>query len=67
MKIIVALKVIHNQFAEKGCSPVVIVLPNGAFVLTTYGHWIEADPPFVVSVRLKLEELCKGGNGKDNA
>ncbi len=37
--------------------PGVEVLPDGTFVLTTYGHWIEGAEPFIVSVRLKLEEL----------
>ena len=35
--------------------PGVEVLPDGTFVLTTYGHWIEGEQPFIVSVRLKLE------------
>ncbi len=37
--------------------PGVEVLPDGTFVLTTYGHWIQDESPFVVSVRLKLDEL----------
>ena len=37
--------------------PGVAILPDGTFVLTTYGHWIEGEQPFKVSVRLKLEEL----------
>lgn len=37
--------------------PGVEVLPDGTFVSTTYGHWIEGRPPFIVSVRLKLKEL----------
>ena len=37
--------------------PGVEVLPDGTFVSTTYGHWIEGQLPFVVSVRLKLKEL----------
>ncbi len=46
--------------------PGVEVLPDGTFVLTTYGHWIEGEAPFIVSVRLKLEELSEKVNGKDN-
>ena len=26
-------------------------------VLTTYGHWVQGEEPFVVSIRLKLEEI----------
>ena len=37
--------------------PGVEILPEGTFVLTTYGHWIQGKEPFIVSVRLKLEEL----------
>ena len=39
--------------------PGVEVLPDGTFVLTTYGHWTEGEAPDVVSVRLKLEELAR--------
>lgn len=37
--------------------PGVEVLRDGTFVTTTYGHWQEAQPPYVVSVRFKLAEL----------
>jgi len=37
--------------------PGVEALPDGTFVLTTYGHWTEGEPPYIVSVRLKLAEL----------
>ena len=37
--------------------PGVEVLPDGTFVATTYGHWTEGEKPYIVSVRLKLEEL----------
>ncbi len=33
------------------------VLPDGTFVTTTYGHWTQGEPPYIVSVRLKLSEL----------
>jgi hypothetical protein len=33
------------------------LLPDGTFVTTTYGHWIEGEQPFIVSVRFKLEEI----------
>ena len=31
--------------------------PDGTFVTTTYGHWTEGEPPYIVSVRFKLAEL----------
>ena len=37
--------------------PGVEVLPDGTIVSTTYGHWLEGEPPYILSVRLKLEEL----------
>ncbi|MGB8959232.1 MAG: sialidase family protein [Candidatus Aminicenantales bacterium] len=37
--------------------PGVEVLPDGTFVLTTYGHWTEGETPYIMSVRLKLDEL----------
>jgi hypothetical protein len=37
--------------------PGVEVLPDGTFVLTTYGHWTAGEPPYIVSVRLRLDEL----------
>lgn len=37
--------------------PGVEALPDGTFVCTTYGHWTEDEPPYIVSVRFKLEEF----------
>ncbi|MCC6728757.1 MAG: exo-alpha-sialidase [Chthonomonadales bacterium] len=37
--------------------PGVEVLPDGAFVVTTYGHWTQGEPPYIVSVRFALPEL----------
>jgi len=37
--------------------PGVEVLPNGTFVTTTYGHWKANESPYIVSVRVRLEEL----------
>jgi hypothetical protein len=37
--------------------PGVEILSDGTFVLTTYGHWTEGAEPYIVSVRLKLDEL----------
>lgn len=39
------------------CYAGVEVLPDGTFVTTTYGHWVEGEQPFVVSVRFPLREL----------
>ena len=37
--------------------PGVEVLPDGTFVVTTYGHWEEGKQPYILSVRFKLGEL----------
>jgi hypothetical protein len=37
--------------------PGIEVLPDGTFVATTYGHWIEGESPFIVSLRLKLSDV----------
>jgi hypothetical protein len=37
--------------------PGVEVLPDGTIVTTTYGHWIEGELPYIVSVRFTLEEI----------
>jgi hypothetical protein len=33
------------------------LLPDGTFVTTTYGHWVEGEEPYIVAVRFRLEEL----------
>ncbi len=37
--------------------PGVLVLPDGTFVVTTYGHWDEGEEPYILTVRFTLEEL----------
>lgn len=37
--------------------PGVEVLPDGTIVTTTYGHWNAGEEPYILSTRLKLEEL----------
>ncbi len=37
--------------------PGVEALPDGTFVATTYGHWTAGEPPYIMSVHLKLDEL----------
>lgn len=39
--------------------PGVELLPDGTFVVTTYGHWKEGEEPYILSVRFKLSELDK--------
>lgn len=37
--------------------PGVEVLPDGTIVTVTYGTWIKGEQPFIVAVRLRMEEL----------
>lgn len=46
-----------NTKAYDTSYPGVEVLPDGTFVMTTYGHWVQGEAPYILSVRLKLEEL----------
>ncbi len=37
--------------------PGVEVLPDGTFVVTTYGHWEQETPPYIISKRFTLDEI----------
>ena len=37
--------------------PAVELLPDGILITTTYGHWTNGEPPYIVSVRFTLNEL----------
>ena len=51
-----------NQQGSDCGYPGVEVLPDGTFVLTTYGHWEKDKPPYILSVRLTLDELDQSVN-----
>jgi hypothetical protein len=51
------VRLMHNTKGADCAYPGVEVLPDGTFVLTTYGHWTEGEEPYIVAVRLKLAEL----------
>ena len=36
----------------------------GTFIVTTYGHWVEGEEPFVVTVRFTMDELDLKVQGK---
>jgi hypothetical protein len=46
-----------NQHAWDCAYPGVEVLPDGTVVTTTYGHWDQGQPPYLISVRFRLSEL----------
>ena len=51
------VRFMHNTKGADCAYPGLEVLPDGTIVTTTYGHWTEGEPPYIMSVRLKLEEL----------
>ena len=51
------VRIMDNTKGADCTYPGVELLPDGTFVTTTYGHWTEGEPPYIVSVRFKLEEL----------
>ena len=51
------VRLMHNTKGGDCAYPAVDLLPDGTIVTTTYGHWTEGEPPYIMSVRLKLDEL----------
>ncbi|MDP6409740.1 MAG: sulfatase-like hydrolase/transferase [Planctomycetota bacterium] len=51
------VRLMDNHHRWDCAYPGVELLPGGTFVTTTYGHWTAGESPYVVSVRLRLEEL----------
>ena len=51
------IRLMDNHKGGDCAYPAVELLPDGTFVITTYGHWIEGEMPFIASVRFKLEEI----------
>lgn len=57
------VRLMDNHQGNDCAYPGVEVLPDGTFVATTYGHWTAGQPPYIVSVRLKLAELDRMARG----
>jgi hypothetical protein len=51
------VRLMDNTHQVDCAYPGVEVLPDGTFVVTTYGHWDKSEPPYIVSVRFTLPEL----------
>lgn len=51
------LRLMDNHKGGDCAYPGVLILPDGTIVTTTYGHWTPDESPYVVTVRLRLEEL----------
>ena len=44
--------------------PAVEILPDGTFVVTTYGHWDANEQPYILSVRFRLSEIDARAGGR---
>ena len=51
------VRLMDNHKGADTAYPGVELLPDGTFVVTTYGHWTPEEEPYIVSVRFTLEEL----------
>lgn len=47
-----------KNYQSRDCAyPGVELLPDGTFVVTTYGHWTPMESPYILSMRFTLKEL----------
>lgn len=51
------VRLMKNHCGTDCAYPGVVRLPDGEIVTTTYGHWTPQQPPYIVSLHLRLEEL----------
>ncbi|MDG2488498.1 MAG: sialidase family protein [Roseibacillus sp.] len=53
------LRLLDNKVGHDTTYPGVEVLPdgNGSIVVTTYGHWIKGEAPYILSTRFSAKEL----------
>lgn len=59
------VRLMDNKEGSDAAYPGVEILPDGTFVVTTYGHWTEGEEPYIVSVRFNLDELDEKAAGRD--
>ena len=57
------VRLLDNKKGADCGYPGLELLPDGTFIATTYGHWVEGEQPFIVSVRFKLEEIDAKAGG----
>lgn len=51
------VRLMDNLVNADTAYPGVEMLPDGTVVATTYGHWAQGEAPYILSVRLSLDEL----------
>jgi len=53
------IRIADNKKGWDTTYPGVEILKDGAILTTTYGHWQEGEQPYIISVRLKANEIDK--------
>lgn len=53
------IRLMDNQKGTDCAYPGVEILADETIVTTTYGHWVEGEDPYIMSVRLRLSETDK--------
>ena len=56
------VRLMDNHVRGDCAYPGVVIFPDGEIVTTTYGHWVEGESPFIVSVRLKVADIVPMGH-----
>jgi len=51
------IRLLDNTKDADTAYPGLELLPDGTFVTTTYGHWVEGEEPFIMAVRFRMAEL----------
>ncbi|MFP3904204.1 MAG: sialidase family protein [Armatimonadota bacterium] len=51
------VRVMENHEGRDCAYPAIELLPDGTIATTTYGHWIEGEEPFIMSVRFTMDEI----------
>ena len=58
------VRLMDNKHRWDCAYPSVEILTDGTIVTTTYGHWEKNAKPYIVSIRLRLDELDKKAKSK---
>ena len=59
------VRLMDNKDGSDAAYPGVEILPDGTFVVTTYGHWTEGEEPYIMSMRFTLDELDDKAAGRE--